>query len=107
MITPDQISITSDLVYEGCGLAMTYTIEGKPEFIFLSDEQIMQGLLRGKRIQSFNLKARSVVTLHGFFYRFDEYVRLNLDKGLATNLLVDHINNQTDKKSGNYKTYTL
>lgn len=97
MITPDQITITSDLVYEGCGLPMTYEIKGKPCFIFFSDEQIMKGLLVFRRIQSFNIEERSVVTIYGFFYQFDQYVRLNLDKELAAALLSVHLNDRATK----------
>lgn len=96
MITPDQIKITSDLVYEGCGLSIGYKIGEQAGFSFLSDEEIMKALSRTKNLQSFNTQSRVVTNRNGFFYNFDDYIRANLTS-VADQLLADHLNNRTPK----------
>lgn len=96
MITPDQITITSDLVYDGGGLGIGYTIGDQAGFSFLYDEEMMRALYRTKNLQSFNTQSRVVTNRNGFFYSFDDYIRANLTS-VADHLLADHLNNRTPK----------
>jgi hypothetical protein len=96
MITPDQITITSNLVYDGSGLSIGYTIGDQAGFSFLSDEEIMKALFRTKNLQSFNTESRVVTNRNGFFYSFDDYIRANLES-VAHQVLADHLNNRTPK----------
>lgn len=96
MITPDQIKITSDPVYEGCRLSIGYKIGDQAGFSFLSDEEIMKALSRTKNLQSFNTRSRVVTNRNGFFYSFDDYIRANLES-VAHQVLADHLNNRATK----------
>jgi hypothetical protein len=96
MITPDQITITSDLVYDGCGLSIGYKIGERAGFSFLSDEEIMKALFRTKNLQSFNPQSRVVTNRNGFLYSFDDYIRANLDS-VVHQVLADHLNNRATK----------
>lgn len=106
MITADQISITSDLVYEGCGLAIRYEIGGKEGFTFRPDEKIMSILQEYGIIAEHNVKTRTVCVRSDTPISMEYFMNNYLSITMAQILIADYLNNPADK-SGNYKTYTL
>jgi len=107
MITAEQIQITSDLVYEGCGLAVRYEIHGKGGFTFLPDEKIMSILQEDGYIAEHNVKTRTVCVKTDSPISMEYFMKNYLDVKMAQTLIAAYLNDQTDKKSGNYKSYTI
>ena len=92
MITPDQITITSPLAYEGCGLALCYEVMGELGGSMISDRDIMAALFKTNSVQLVNPDVRMVIR-QGKAEFLDDYMRYALNMELAQKIVAYHLNN--------------
>lgn len=96
MITTNDIQITSELVYEGCGLTLCYKVNGHSGGIIMSDRDIMLALFKTESVKLVNPDVRMVIR-EGKAEFLDDYMRHALDLKLAQKILAYYLNNSTAK----------
>lgn len=92
MITSDQITITSDLVYEGCGLALCCMVNGELHAAMISDRDIMVALFKTGSVRYVNTDVRMVMR-QGKIEFLDDYMKQALKPELAQKIVAYHLNN--------------
>lgn len=103
MITPNQITITSDVAYELQGLTIPYFAENAAGILILSNEQVMD--LMHEISYVVDKKNARIETAYGWT-DLSQYMDKHLDNDLAKCIVAEYLNTSTDK-SGNYKTTIL
>lgn len=96
MITPDQIQITSKLVYRGCGLTLCYEVNGVAGGIMMCDKDLMSALLKTGCVRYVNPSVRLVMR-QGKVEFLEDYMRHALKLELVQKILAYHLNNYTAK----------
>lgn len=90
--TAKNIIITSDLVYEGQGLGISYFCDDKPAVLLLSDMQLLNHLSDIGLV----VIDRSIMTAYGASL-LEDYMRRHLNKDLAKALVANYLNSRTVK----------
>jgi hypothetical protein len=92
MIKPEDIKITSDLIYEGCGITLCYEVNGDPAGIIMSDRDIMLALFKTESVRYVNPDGRMVMR-QGKIEFLEDYMRHALKPQLAQKIVSYHLNN--------------